>query len=596
MSQAEGIRSQNSDFVDGKVKVNVKVIKAEDLKCEGKDSNKLCPFVSVKLGSDELQKHKTDVVKNDPNPEWNETFTFKVDDLETELIYVEVKSKDKLKSFPISKQLKISFLSFQYGETKEIKKELHYKDQDVGTLYLEISLQDEPRKKSGGLKSPRKGKGEGLCFRVKAIDASDLEEGDYCVQLKMEVDDTSNPITTVQNGTNPVWNEDLYIKTVDASKDTLKVVLLKNEKKYIKSVKFPTSSFSAGQKDVTFDDDVYNTKNQKVGHLRLSITPLDYNTPISDDSKYDLNVYLIDCDGYAEEDEPLTCELEVNNRTYATSKGSKNFKWNQSLVVPFNNLQKDVFTIKPSKGDNIAIFLKELEMNKTKEYKEEVPGTDDCVIHFTLRPTDHVRARSSYDCHDFSLGSDLSSHYSTSFTSLSSSELQSLSSLREEEIQQHKQHKPDEQRDTKVKPCRYDNVIGSLKSLSDLVDIDDEDGQVYVTMDLISYGLNKKKKTTESNKVDNGETPDLKFYLNRIKKGNVLVFNIWKTVSDGEPANIGVVEIPVKDIPDGENDVTHDIQKPKNFAYGKKKSFGQAVFNINHTTDYALPYDTEDSE
>lgn len=590
------------EFVDGKVKVVVKVIKAEELKCEGKEPEKINPYVAVTLGSDNNQKFKTKPIKHNPNPEWNEKFEFTTNNLEDEVIFVDMKSKGKTKNTPIMKRVKISFVSFQYGETKQVEKELHWKDEYVGRLYLEISLKGKGRQKSDVSKSPKSksNKDPGLCFKVLAVEAKDVEDGEYCVQLKMASDDTQSPITSTQQGTNPKWNEELYIKTRDASKDTLKVNLLKNGKRICQPPTFDTSIYSVGQTPITFDDDVYNKKKEKVGHLKLKITPLDYNTEAKE-SKYDLNVNLIDCDGYSKDDEPVTCDLQINGKSVATSSGSKKLKWNEKHVLPFNNLKKDVFTIKPSKGDAIAIPLKSLELGSKTEYHEEVPDTNDCTLHFTLEPVEHnksgkVKQRSlnlGQKC-DFSLG-DYSSDFSTTFTSLTSSFQQSVSDLRSDEDDLHPHH--DVEPDQEEKPCRYDNVKGSLKSLSDLIDVGSSSSQVYVTLDVLSMGKAKKAKTKESNKCDPSETPELSFDLQNIKKGNTLVFNIWKTVSGSDDANIGVVEIPVKEIPENKDKkMTRDIKEPKDFSYGEHDSFGTAVFQLNHTVDFRLPYSNEDED
>lgn len=606
-TQSDEVRNTtNEGFVDGRVKVVVKVIKAEELKCEGKDSSKINPYVAVTLGSDETQKFKTKPIKHDPNPVWNESFVFNVNNLENEVIFVDMKSKGQNKSLPIMKRVKISFVSFQYGETKEVEKELHWKDQYHGRLFLEISLKKRD-KSTGDLKpkSPKSDKQKqdpGLCFKVRAIDGKDLEDGDYCVQLKMAVDDNSNPITSTQSGTNPQWNEDLYIKTKDASKDSLKINLLKDGKRCGKPITIDPKEYSVGQKPIKVDEDIYDKNKNKVGHVRLEITPLDYNTKIKSDKKYDLNVNLIDCEGYSKSDEPLTCELQINGKTLETSKGSKNFKWNEKSVLPFNNLKKDVFTIKPSKGDAIAIPINTMELGSKSEFHEEVPNMEDCTIHFTLQPVEHNKSGKVKErdlkvgdhCNGLSLG-DYSSMFSTSFTSLTSSFNQSVSDLRSDEsgFHAHNDVKPDKE----DKPCRYDNVKGSLKSLSDLVDVGSSKSKLYVTLDVLSIGRQMKAKTKKSNKCDPSETPKLTFDLNKIKKGNTLVFKIWKTVSGSDPANIGVVEIPVKDIPENKDKkITRDIQEPENFSYGDHDSFGTAVFQLNHTVEYSFPYPTANDD
>lgn len=588
--------TQPHEFVDGQVKVVVRVIKAVDLKCEGKEPEKINAYVAVTLGSDESQRYKTKPIKHNPNPEWDEKFEFSSNDLENEVIYVDMKSKGKQKSTTIMKRVKISFVSFTYGETKEVEKELHWKDQYVGRLYLEISLKGKGRKKSTGdikTKSPKKTQDPGLCFKVNVVSGKELEDGEYCVQLKMKNDDNSNPVTSSKQGTKPKWNEDLYIKTKDASNDTLQVNLLKNGKKCIDPIEFETGQYSVGQDPINFDGDVYKKKN-KVGHLKLKVTPLDYNTKIDDNAKYDLNVDLIDCDGYSKDDEPITCDLQINGRSIETSKGSKKLKWNERYVLPFNNLKKDVFTIKPSKGDAIAIPLNTMKLGSQSEYTEEVPNTNDCTIHFKLEPVEHgkIKERSlgGNKC-TFSLG-DYSSEFSTTFTSLTSSFQQSVSELRSDEdnFHPHAEVEPDQEE----KPCRYDNVKGSLKSLSDLVDIGGSSSQIYVTLDVLSMGKAKKAKTKKSKKCDPSETPDLSFDLQNIKKGNTLVFNIWRT-GDSSDVNIGVVEIPVKDIPENKDKkLTREIQEPANFTYGEQSSFGKASFQLNHTVDYRLPYDNDE--
>lgn len=460
---------RQGDFVDGRVKVIVKVIKAVELKCEGKEPEKINPYVAVTLGSDDTQKFKTKPIKHNPNPEWNEKFEFTTNNLEDEVIFVDMKSKGKSKNTPIMKRVKISFVSFTYGETKQVEKELHWKDQYVGRLYLEISLKGKGRTKSDVNKTP----------------------------------------------------------------------------------------------------------------------------------KYDLNVNLIDCEGYSKDDEPITCDLQINAKSVATSSGTKKLKWNEKHVLPFYDFKKDVFTIKPSKGDAIAIPLKSLELGSKTEYHEEVPDLNDCTIHFTLEPVEHnksgkVKQRSlnlGQKC-DFSLG-DYSSDFSTTFTSLTSSFQQSVSDLRSDEDDLHPHH--DVEPDQEEKPSRYDNVKGSLKSLSDLIDIGSSSSKVYVTLDVLSMGRAKKAKTKKSNKCDPSETPELSFDLQNIKKGNTLVFNIWKTVSGSDDANIGVVEIPVKEIPENKDKkMTRDIKEPNNFSYGEHDSFGTAVFQLNHTVDFRLPYSNED--
>lgn len=569
----------NSGFVDGRVKVDVKIIRAENLQVDGKPN----AYVQVSLQSDESQKKKTAAIKNDPNPNWNETLSFLVQDIETETLLINIKNKGLgLKDADIGKRIKISFLSFHYGETKEVEKELHNKDQVCGKIYIQISLHEDPKKKAE--------KESKMCFSVLAVEARDLEEGDYAVQLKMKADDTSNPITAAVHGTNPQWNEELFIKTAKAKTDTLKVILLKDDKKYIQSVKFNTADFSLGQEAVTYDDDVYNLKKQKVGHLKLLITPLDYNTDISKDSKYDLNVNLIDCKGYDNEDEPLTCDLQINGKSFVTSNGSKNFKWNESFVVPCNNLQKDVFTVKPSKGDGIAIMLNSLKLGEVKEFNEEVPDIDDHYIHFTLQPGEHKYRTRSVNCADFALD-ELSSVYSTSFSSIPTADQKSISDFSAGEEQQHHHQiiQPAKNIDD-IKPPRYDNVKGSLKSLTGLADPSGSQPSIYVTLDLLSHGKNKKKHfQAKSNECGHNETPQLNFDFQRIKKGNTLVFNVWENAGS-EPTNIGVIEVPVKDIPEGgdESSLNYDVKKPENFN-GNADSFGTATLNLSHTVNFAWP-------
>ena len=589
-NEFEENKATNPDFVDGRVKVDVKIIKAEDLQLEGKDSNKLNSFIQVALDSDPKQTYKTNSIKG-PNPEWNETFNLKIQDLESAVLLITVNSKEGNLSLTkpqvIGKRIKISFLSFHYGETKQVVKELHNKeDQYLGKLYIEISLHEDPKAKKKESK---------LCFSVLAVEGHELEEDNYSVQLKMVADDTSNPITNTVRGTDPVWDEELFIKTSKAKNDVLKVVLLKDDKKYIKSVKFPCSDFSIGQQPITFDDDVFNTKNQKVGHLKFIITPLDYETDISNDKKYDLNVNLIDSKGYDEADEPLTCDLQINGKSVATSKGSKNFKWNENFVVPCNNLQKDVFTIKPSKGDGIAIMLNSLELGQLKEINEEVPDLDDHYIHFTLLPAEHSRRTRSRGnkCDELSFD-NLSSKYSTSFSSLpSDADIHSISGLKSGEDQQHHHEKIDAAASNEAKPCRYDNVKGSLTSLDGLIDVaNGAESQVYVTMDVISHGLNLKKNLSKkSKKVAHGESPSLKFDLPRIKKGNKLVFTIWQQPSGADASKIGVVEIPVYEIPEGTDaSLSRDVQKPAdNAALDSYSSFGTASFKLTHSIEYLWP-------
>ena len=74
----------NSGFVDGRVKVDVKIIRAENLQVDGKPN----AYVQVSLQSDESQKKKTAAIKNDPNPNWNETLSFLVQDIETETLLI----------------------------------------------------------------------------------------------------------------------------------------------------------------------------------------------------------------------------------------------------------------------------------------------------------------------------------------------------------------------------------------------------------------------------------------------------------------------------------------------------------------------------
>lgn len=577
-------QSKTGDFVDGRVQVDVKIIRAEGLV-----GDKLNPYVTVTLGSDESQKKKTNVVKNSNDPVWDETFSFKVQDIETENLYINLKSKGLgLKDAEIGKRVKISFLSFHYGETKEVEKELHNKDQIVGKIFFQVSMHEDPK-----LKAEKESR---LCFSVLAVEGRDLEDGDYAVQLKMKADDTSNPITASIHGTNPQWNEELFIKTIAAKKDKLKIVLLKNDKKCIESIKFNTADFSLGQEAVTFDDDVYDVKKQKVGHLKLVITPLDYNTDISKDSKYDLNVNLIDCKGYSPEDEPLTCDLQINGKSFVTSNESKNFKWNESFVVPCNNLQKDVFTVKPSKGDGIAIMLNSLQLGELREFNEEVPDIDDCYIHFTLQPGEHkFRTRSAKaNCTDFSFD-ELSSVYSTSFSSLPTSEQRSISDFTPgEEHQHHHQDIQPAKTIDEIKPPRYDNVKGSLKSLSGLADPSGSQPQIYVTVDVLSHGFNKKKSlSSKSNECGHNETPQLQFDFQRIKKGNTLVFNIWENTGS-QPNNIGVVRVPVKDIPEGGNESSLDfkVEKPEKSTL-ESDSLGNATFELSHTVDYSWPAQQE---
>lgn len=630
------------NFVSGNVKIDINILKAVGL--IGEKGQSIDPYVKVSLRTDPKQKFKTKVIKNSSNPEWNETFFFDVRNLSEEAIFVTLKSKGKTRNQTLMNRLKISFKSFEYGETKQITKEIHKKDQLAGTLYLSIHCEDEQaaqsrdanltevekqskkdKKSTSSVKSQSskhdfKSMLKGMCFHVVAVDAAGLTGNDnYSVKIKMKTDDKAGEvITTEKQGPEPVWNEDMFIKTKNAQKDKLCIYLLKNGKPCINTVHLNTNQYTVGQKTIVWEDDVFDTK-KKVGHLKLLIDPLEYDQSdqiIKQFTKdaYDLKVHLIDCSGYSQQDEPLTVDFSINNKNHITSSQSQNFEWDEHLIVPFNSFHNDVLTVRPSKGGPIAITLNRMTLNSINEYNEDVPNTDDCYIHFTLQPVEHVRPQSpstykkreidvnntrkdAQDC-KFQLGS-YSSLYTTTFSSLPSSFKGSLSSLRSSEEAEHAHEPSTGDWDYKgpkpvdphrpEKPCRYDNVSGSLTGLAEIVEIGNNE-EVYATLDVISLSREKKKETIKSSVVDNGEVPALEFNLEKIKKGNTLVLAIWKK-TDHEEFEVGVCKIPIRDIPDKGQETIMDfnLEKPASFSKGHFTSFGKAALKLTHSVNYMLP-------
>lgn len=137
---------QDSDNVSPEipVKLYVRVIKATNLCIKENDISELNPYVSIYHRSNENIKHRTSVIYDNPNPVWDEVLTFEgIKDILSEEIFVSLKSKKKNKSVPLAKLVKITFLSFNLSETKEVVKELHWQDQDVGTLYLQMKIEKD---------------------------------------------------------------------------------------------------------------------------------------------------------------------------------------------------------------------------------------------------------------------------------------------------------------------------------------------------------------------------------------------------------------------------------------------------------------------
>lgn len=91
---------QDADSVSPEipVKLYVRVIKATNLCIKENDISELNPYVSIYLKSNENIRYRTSVIYDNPNPVWDEVFTFKgIKDIFSEVILVGLKSKKKKK-------------------------------------------------------------------------------------------------------------------------------------------------------------------------------------------------------------------------------------------------------------------------------------------------------------------------------------------------------------------------------------------------------------------------------------------------------------------------------------------------------------------
>ena len=119
---------------------DVKIIKASGLKIDGKSTNKINPYVTITLQSDESQTKKTRAIIGNPNPIWNETFTFHSTS-DNEILYFDIKSEgtgfiDKI----ISKKNKLSLNSIDSTHPLIIKLQDYYGIGCIGKLYVQITL------------------------------------------------------------------------------------------------------------------------------------------------------------------------------------------------------------------------------------------------------------------------------------------------------------------------------------------------------------------------------------------------------------------------------------------------------------------------
>lgn len=120
---------------------DVKIIKASGLKIDGKSTNKINPYVTITLQSDESQTKKTRTIMGNPNPIWNETFKFHFTESENEILYFDIKSEgtgfiDKT----ISKKNKLSLNSIDSSQPLIIKLQDSYGIGYNGKLYVQITL------------------------------------------------------------------------------------------------------------------------------------------------------------------------------------------------------------------------------------------------------------------------------------------------------------------------------------------------------------------------------------------------------------------------------------------------------------------------
>ncbi|XP_056292174.1 cytosolic phospholipase A2 zeta [Pseudoliparis swirei] len=208
--------------------LSVTILRAENIFSTDYWSQSDC-YVTVCLPSTSPQIYRTKVVANSKSPEWNDTFTFKVDDDLKNTLEVNLYDEDPLKSDNLISSLKLDVNSQTMGkkETKEFIMDLK------GKLWMAFELLKSERKVFCPLKIISvKETISYLSLKVTILRAEKNPSKDYYSESDCYVIltlPTATAITyrttTVSNNNNPEWNETFTFRIPTHVKNIVEIKL-----------------------------------------------------------------------------------------------------------------------------------------------------------------------------------------------------------------------------------------------------------------------------------------------------------------------------------------------------------------------------------
>ena len=456
---------------------------------------------------------------------------------------------------------------------------------------------------------------------IKDISLSDVPAKDLdghadpyvSFHIKDQKRKTRRKTPVAENNQNPTFDGELYVYAKDPSKGILVINvydhdILKDDK-ICQREHIKIKSLNDGENIIDIDLHKPNKKDEPAGHLHCVIIKggqaPEYNE--KEDFGYDIHIdkayNLIKMDGNAS-DPYVKVYLKNFGRDSAVKtkvvKDNCDPVWDQhiflttedrdeTLVVELwdDDTKKDDLMM-----DNIEIPLNGITRDSPYHFDQDIQRKGEPAGHlefhiFEIDPKD-VKKKCK-----FSWGS-YSSSYSTSFSGYSSCSKSLSDILKDGDFNHiHLDVKTKDAEEFK-KPKEVHEIKGTIVKCEDLPVVDDENINVYATIQLIgrssiAKGKHDKVKTDEAHEKSPEFNKD--FELKKGKKGDYLNIIVYQNHSSNGVFLLGTAKVPIKDFDDDEKEKDYDLKRPlKYFAdndehvlEGQIDSYGKIVIKASRS-------------
>lgn len=271
---APGQQVQASDIY-----LDIHAIKGDNLiKADANASDPYLLFYFKNSGKD--KGVKTNVIKNDCNPVWDQHLALHTSEISDTLV-VEMWDKDIKKDDPLMDPFEIPVVNITPGNPLIFDRDIKCKDKDAGHLQFNVHCVDKQGKEIAPTQQQQ------YYFDIHAVKAANLIKADanasdpYMVfYLKNVGKDAAVKTPVVDNNLNPVWNKHLALSTNDPS-ESIVVELwdkdIKNDDSLMDPQEYPVTSITPSN-PVNFDQDIQRN-GKPAGHLEFHIYSVDTTTP-----------------------------------------------------------------------------------------------------------------------------------------------------------------------------------------------------------------------------------------------------------------------------------------------------------------------------